>query len=42
MAFWGEVARARTIYDEAQQVFAGREDDLDILRAAAEIAGLVE
>jgi len=38
----GEAERARAIWEEAQQVFAGREDDLATLRAAAREAGLVE
>ncbi len=36
----GETERARAIRDEALQVFAGREDDLAQIRAAAERAGL--
>ncbi|WP_397544536.1 tetratricopeptide repeat protein, partial [Roseovarius salis] len=38
----GETERAQAIWDEAQQVFAGREQDLGIVRAAARDAGLVE
>lgn len=38
----GETARARAIWTEAQDRFAGREDDLAALRAAAVQAGVAE
>ena len=38
----GETDRARTIWAEAQQRFAGRAADLDVVRAAAAQAGVAE
>lgn len=38
----GDLARARAIRDEALQVFAGNPDDLALIRAAGERAGLTE
>ncbi len=38
----GETDRARAIWEEAQQVFAGREAELDLLRGAAREAGIAE
>ncbi|OWU84563.1 cytochrome C [Oceanicola sp. 22II-s10i] len=38
----GNTGQARAIYDEALQVFAGREDDLAMIREAAVRAGLSE
>ena len=38
----GETEQARAIWQEAQQVFEGREAELEILRAAAREAGVLE
>lgn len=38
----GETDKARTIWSEAQQVFAGRPDELEQLRAAADRAGVAQ
>lgn len=38
----GDVARARAIWTEAQANFAGRPGDLDMIRAAAQAAGVAE
>lgn len=38
----GETERARAIWEEAQQVFAGREADMEMLRGAAREAGIAE
>ena len=38
----GDTERAKTIYGEAQKVFAGHDADLATIRAAAEQAGVAE
>lgn len=42
LAVLGETDRARAIWAEAQGVFAGRAEDLALIRAAAESAGVAE
>jgi len=40
LATLGEIDRARAILAEAEAVFAGKADDMGVIRAAAEAAGI--